>query len=104
MEGEEEKRMFVANYFAALFRTSGGQVSQQLLNVIETKVTCPMNDGLLKEFTANEVRVALDSIGDLKAPGPDGMPSVFYKKFWDTLGDHVVKEVLGVLNVAPMAA
>ena len=61
-----------------------------------------MHDGLLKEFTADEVRVALDNIGDLKAPGPDGMPAVFYKKFWDTVGDQVVHEVLGVLNGGPI--
>jgi hypothetical protein len=32
-----------------------------------------MNKSLLKEFTQEEVKGALDSIGDLKAPGNDGM-------------------------------
>jgi len=40
----------------------------------------------------------VDSIGDLKAPGPDGMPAVFYKQFWDVIGEKVTKEVLDVLN------
>lgn len=62
-----------------------------------------MNDSLMKEFTLAEVRVALESIGDLKAPGPDGMPSVFYKKFWDVVGERrVVQEVLEVLNSGQM--
>jgi hypothetical protein len=39
-----------------------------------------MNEHLLKEFTCEEIKQALDSIGDLKAPGLDGM-SVFYKNF-----------------------
>jgi hypothetical protein len=39
-----------------------------------------MNEHLLKEFTCEEIKQALDSIGDLKAPGLDGMP-VFYKNF-----------------------
>lgn len=38
-----------------------------------------LNGILLKEFTPGEVKFALHSIGDLKAPGPDGMPLVFYK-------------------------
>jgi hypothetical protein len=49
-----------------------------------------MNDGLAKEFTEEEVKAALNSIGDLKAPGPDGMPSVFYKNFWDIVGGRVL--------------
>ena len=69
---------------------------------MEAKVTEPMNDSLLKDFTADEVRRALDNIGDLKAPGPDGMSVIFYKKFWDIIGDQIVMEVLGVLNGGPV--
>jgi len=36
------------------------------------------------------------------APGPDGMPSIFYKRFWDLVGDHVKSEVLAVLNGGSM--
>lgn len=41
---------------------------------------------------------ALDSIGDMKAPGPDGMSSIFYKHFWEIMGERVTAEVLQVLN------
>lgn len=44
-------------------------------------MTSDMNDNLMKEFTIEEVKEALNSIGDLKAPGPYGMPSIFYKSF-----------------------
>ena len=81
VEDEEEKRRFTANYFLDLFRSSGGQTSQQILNAVEVKVTDSMNESLLKEFTADEVRRALDNISDLKAPGPDGMPTIFYKNY-----------------------
>jgi hypothetical protein len=80
MEREEEKRTYIANYFSVLFRSNGAQTSQQLLNVVETRVTSGMNEKLMKEFTFDEVKAALDSIGDLKAPGPDGMPSVFLQQ------------------------
>jgi len=30
---------------------------------------------------------------DLKAPGPDGFPTLFYKKLWPTVGNDVVKAV-----------
>jgi hypothetical protein len=57
-----------------------------------------MNEMLSSEFTREEVKAALDSMGDLKAPGADGMPAVFYKKFWALVGDQVVSEVLQVLR------
>jgi hypothetical protein len=57
-----------------------------------------MNAFLLREFLEEEVKNALDSIGDLKAPGPDGMPSVFYKNIWDIVERKLIAEVLHVLR------
>ena len=56
----------------------------------------------MEPFTGEEIWKALESIGDLKAPGADGMPSIFYKKFRSFIGDQVKKEVLQVLNGRPM--
>lgn len=39
-----------------------------------------MNELLTKVFTVEEVKEVLKSIGDLKAPGPGGMPAIFNKK------------------------
>jgi hypothetical protein len=41
---------------------------------------------------------ALWSIGDLKAPGPVGLHTIFYKRFWDMLGVDLIKEVLNAVN------
>lgn len=56
----------------------------------------------MKEFTREETKSALDSIGDLKAPGADSMPATFYTSYWDIVGELVLKEVLGVLNGGPL--
>ena len=61
-----------------------------------------MNDYLMAEFTKEEIKVALDSIGDMKAPGPDGMPAIFYKHFQSIVGDKVSVEVLGMHRGGPM--
>jgi hypothetical protein len=45
---------------------------------------------------------ALNGIGDLKALGPDGMPAIFFKKFWELIGNRVKSEVLQVLNGSVM--
>ena len=44
------------------------------------------------------MQAVLDAIGDLKAPGHDGMLALFYKQFWELGGDRVVTEVLEVLS------
>lgn len=84
-EEEVEKCSFISNFYGSLFRSNGGRASQQLLDAVERKVTNEMNDFLMRPFSAEEVPAALDSIGDLKAPGPDGMPALFYKQFWNWL-------------------
>jgi hypothetical protein len=61
-----------------------------------------MNECLTKSFTGGEVWEALQDMGDLKALGADGIPVVFYKKFWNLVGEKVKREVLEVLNGAMM--
>lgn len=57
-----------------------------------------MNESLTAEFTEMEIKVALDQIGDLKTPGPDGMPAVVFKKYWHFMGQNIVQEVMKVLK------
>ncbi|KAK9992096.1 hypothetical protein SO802_027081 [Lithocarpus litseifolius] len=48
-------------------------------------VTDSMNDELVGEFQEWEVAQALKHMAPLKAPGPDGMPPLFYQHFWSTV-------------------
>lgn len=97
-ETEEGKKAVISNYFSNLFRSSNiDGALQQLLDAVVPSVTEEMNEQLCQPFSAEEVKLALDSIGDLKAPGPDGMPSIFYKNCWDLVGNKVTAEVLDVL-------
>ena len=57
-----------------------------------------MNTGLLAPFSYEEVKKALFQIGDLKAPGPDGLHAVFFKRFWNLFGDDLLAEVLEAVN------
>jgi hypothetical protein len=102
VEDEEAMKEVVTNYFLELFTSHAGNRMDELLNQVDPRVTSPMNQILCEDFKKEEVEVALNSIGDLKAPGPNGMPSIFYKRFWDTIGDKVTQEVLNVLNGGPM--
>jgi hypothetical protein len=101
-EEEGEKKSFITNYFSELFSSSGNHDTHRLLDNVNAKVTAEMNEALMKEFTRVEVMEALKAIGNLKAPGPDGLPALFYKEFWGVVGDEVVTDVLNVLCGGPM--
>lgn len=59
-------------------------------------VTEDMNKELVGDFTHNEVKLALNLMAPLKAPGPDGMPPIFLlkllAKYWR--GSHRCSVVL----------
>jgi hypothetical protein len=70
----------------------------EVLTKVEPRITPEINASLRADYTADKIKEALDSIGDLKAPGPDGMPAIFFTKIWRTVGDKVQEEALGVIN------
>ncbi|MFY7935815.1 MAG: reverse transcriptase domain-containing protein [Flavobacterium sp.] len=39
------------------------------------------NDPLLKDFTIEEIEIAVNKLNNNSSPGPDGLPNEFYKKF-----------------------
>ena len=69
-----------------------------MTNLIQVKVSEEMNDELTKDFTMEEVRTALEQMHPTKAPGLDGMSTIFYQKYWDIVGSDVTNMVLNVLN------
>ena len=51
-----------------------------------------------KVFTEDEMRRAMKQMYPLKAPGPDGMPPLFYQHFWPNIDEVVTKTILDFLN------
>lgn len=84
-----------------LFSSNTSTCREEILEVVDRKVSLDMNETLMADFNADEIKAALNSIGDIEVPGPDGMPSIVYKKYWDLMGEHITHEVLNVLNGGP---
>ncbi|KAL0301989.1 UNVERIFIED_CONTAM: putative mitochondrial protein [Sesamum radiatum] len=53
---------------------------------------------LAQPFTKEEVVRALFQMAPLKSPGPDGMPPLFFQRFWPSVQGDVVPCVLALLN------
>ena len=61
-----------------------------------------MNAELTREFNVEEVEQALTQMKPMTAPSPDGMPPLFYKSYWKTVGCDVTDATLFVLNLGAM--
>ena len=57
-----------------------------------------MNLKLTREFMPGEVHKPLKQMYPLKAPGPSGMPPLFFQHFWPIVGNLVTKTLLDFLN------
>jgi hypothetical protein len=68
------------------------------LGKVTPRVSAAMNTDLMKPFTEDEVKKALFSIGDMKAPGADGLHAQFFKKCWHIIRTSLTEEVLNAIN------
>ena len=98
--GQKDIAQVTVQYFHSIFSTSHPTDAEMsaVLDQVSPKVTEEMNQALGKEFTAVEVGAALAQMGPTKAPGPDGMPPIFYRSFWPQIGTTVTQAVLECLN------
>jgi len=93
-------KSIVQSYFESLYTSEVNQLRLEDLADVGRQVSNEMNNELMAPFTREEVKAALFSIGDLKAPGPDGLHAIFFKRFWNMLGEDLENEVLQAVNSA----
>ena len=98
VSGDENILAMVIDYYSSLFTSSGPVGIEDVVQFTKLMVTAEMNSNLIGSFSREEVELALKQMAPLKAPGPNGMPPIFFQKFWNTVGDDVVEAVLLCLN------
>ena len=76
--------------FKTLYRTSDPQVPRDLENLIALCISKEENRELCRIPSREEIRKVVLGMKSLKAPSPDGFPTLFYKHYWDIVGDQVV--------------
>ena len=97
---DDENRIgnLIVNFYSNLFTSANLTLFDEVLHGVKPRVSQEMNDKLLQPFHASEVQIALKQMEANTAPGPNGLPPIFYKQFWAKIGDEVSTVVLAVLN------
>ena len=97
---EDENRIgdILTSYFSSLFTSVNPNVLEPVLKGVNPRVSMTINEELLRPFMAEEASLALKQMDADTTPGPDGLPPLFYKQFWDKVGGEVTEAVLSTLN------
>ncbi|CAA7037370.1 unnamed protein product [Microthlaspi erraticum] len=93
VENEDKIEQVASAYFQNLFTSSNPSNYEEALKYIAPKVTQEINTELTTIPSDMEIKEAIFSINSDKAPGPDGMTSLFYQRFWKTTSTDITKAV-----------
>ncbi|MCI02045.1 hypothetical protein A2U01_0023077, partial [Trifolium medium] len=88
----------LTRHFKDLFKSQDTWHIPSTTEVVKNCITESMFSHLNSEFTKEEVTNAIMDMKGLAAPGPDGLPALFYHTYWDIVGPDVTEAVLQVLN------
>ena len=77
-QNQDEVAKTIMAYYKELFNSANPTTTENTTQNINTIINEEMNAKLLANFEALEVHDAIKQMASLKAPGPDGMPPIFY--------------------------
>ena len=93
IETKDGLEQLASDYFTDLFRASVPGDREEAFRYITASVTHDMNISLTATPIEAEIKEAVFARNPEKAPGPDGMTSLFYQRCWKVIGKDIIKTV-----------
>ncbi|XP_058725646.1 uncharacterized protein LOC131596933 [Vicia villosa] len=85
-------------YFEGNFSSSNPSEISSVCSVTQKRLSKTQKEWCAKPFSPEEVKIALFQMNPSKAPGPDGLNTCFFQKYWNIVGKDVVSAALDILN------
>lgn len=80
VEGQCEIFQLITSHFQEVYTSDNPPCDEECLSGVNGKVTQQMNGVLNNPVSDQEIKKAVDSMGALRAPGPDGFNGLFFQK------------------------
>ncbi|GJW84381.1 sodium/hydrogen exchanger 6, partial [Tanacetum coccineum] len=92
VDGEQVPVAFIDHYTAFLGQ-QGVPSYFDTNDLFWKQLTTDTANHMVRDVTDKEIREAIFSMGDNKAPGPDGYSAAFFKEAWDIIAGDVTKAI-----------
>uniref|UniRef100_A0A803PAD0 Reverse transcriptase domain-containing protein n=1 Tax=Cannabis sativa TaxID=3483 RepID=A0A803PAD0_CANSA len=77
------------HHFKSLFESSGCIIDNEFTSLFEDRISEADNDLIGRKPDIEEIKEVVFKLHLLKAPGLDGFPGIFYRKYWHTVGPQL---------------
>jgi hypothetical protein len=94
---DQIEQVFI-DHFQALFTKQTTHNIEETVAVVKNRINEDMFQILNDQFTKEEVGQAIRDMKALAAPGPDGLPAMFFHNYWDIIGNDITNMALDILN------
>lgn len=81
---------YLVEHFTRLFKRDPDEMKHPIQFQSTSKIDNASDDNISMVPMKEEVWNTIKRMKSLKAPGPDGMPSLFYKQCWELVGDEMI--------------
>ncbi|GJU81457.1 putative reverse transcriptase domain-containing protein [Tanacetum coccineum] len=92
LDGDQVPLIFIDHYTSFLGQP-GITTDLDMYGLFSNKLSDEEALHMIRDISNQEVCDAMFSIGDNKAPGPDGYSSAFFKESWEIVGTDITKAV-----------
>nr|GEW21292.1 hypothetical protein [Tanacetum cinerariifolium] len=81
------------NHYSTFLGQPGITDQLELNDLLPNRLSVRDTESMVRDVTNDEIKEALFSLRDNKAPGPDGFSAAFFKETWDIISDDVCKAI-----------
>ncbi|KAJ6925333.1 hypothetical protein NC651_009871 [Populus alba x Populus x berolinensis] len=89
----KEMGQLAVAYYQNILAAPPHEYQEDVSRLYTSKIPPTSVSSLIQPFTSEEIKRALFSIPDDKAPGPDGFTSYFFKKCWGIVGADFINAI-----------